>query len=92
MVTTAVDEFKADTAWAKYAGHIQSLSNRHTGICEVTLTEPGTLAQNLGLTITGNYHKYDSLKIIGPINGKDIAVLRMIGMMTVNLITGKWRL
>ena len=78
--------------WSQYADHIQSLSNKHTGIYEVTLTEPGTLAKELGLTITGtdpltvsgNYSKYDSLKIAGPINGTDVGVIRFMGGRDVN--------
>ena len=73
-------------AWPQYADHIQSAAEKHTGIWEVTVTEPGTLAQELGLTITGtdplvidgNYSKYDKLKISGPINGTDIGVIRFM--------------
>ena len=80
----AVEVYKSK--WPQYADHIQSLSNRHTGIYEVTLTESGTLAEALGITITGtdpitvkgSYSKYDSLKIVGPINGTDIGVIRII--------------
>ncbi|MBO5864762.1 MAG: leucine-rich repeat protein, partial [Bacteroidaceae bacterium] len=79
-------------AWPQYASHIQSVTEKHTGIWKVTLTEPGTLAQKLGLTITGtdpltiagNYHKYDSLKIAGPINGTDVGVIRFMGGRDVN--------
>ena len=81
----AVETYKA--AWTQYANHIQTVSSKHTGIFEVTLTEPGTLAEKLGLTITGtdpltisgNYGKYDSLKVVGPINGTDIGVIRFMG-------------
>ncbi len=80
----AVEVYKSK--WPQYADHIQSLSNRHTGIYEVTLTEPGTLAEALGITITGtdpitvkgSYSKYDSLKIVGPINGTDVGVIRIM--------------
>jgi hypothetical protein len=86
----SVEAYK--TAWPDYADHIQSVSEKHTGIFEVTLTEPGTLAEKLGLTITGtdpltisgNYHKYDKLKISGPINGTDIGVIRHMGGRDVN--------
>ena len=86
----AVETYKA--AWAQYANHIQTVSSKHTGIFEVTLTEPGTLAEKLGLTITGtdpltisgNYGKYDSLKVVGPINGTDIGVIRFMGGRDVN--------
>ena len=88
--TESVDAYKA--AWSQYADHIQSVGEKHTGIWEVTLTEPGTLAQELGLTITGtnpliidgNYNKYDKLKISGPINGTDIGVIRFMGGRDVN--------
>ncbi|MBQ2126913.1 MAG: leucine-rich repeat protein, partial [Bacteroidaceae bacterium] len=86
----AVETYKE--YWSLFADHIQSLSNKHTGIYEVTLTEPGTLAEALGITITGtdpltisgNYSKYDSLKIVGPINGTDVGVVRFMGGRDVN--------
>ena len=86
----AVEAYKS--AWSQYADHIQSVNNKHTGIFEVTLTEPGTLAEALGLTITatdpltivGNYSKYDSLKVAGPVNGTDIGVIRFMGGRDVN--------
>lgn len=86
----AVQAYK--TAWSEYANHIQSVSNKQTGILEVTLTEAGTLAHQLGLKIVGtdplviegNYSKYDSLKISGPINGTDIGVIRFLGGRDVN--------
>ena len=79
-------------AWPQYADHIQSVGGKHTGIWEVIVTEPGTLAQKLGLTITGtnpleiegNYSKYDRLKISGPINGTDIGVIRIMAGRDVN--------
>ena len=81
----AVETYKS--AWPQYENHIQTVTNKQTGIFEVTLTEPGTLAEKLGLTITGtdpltisgNYNKYDSLKIVGPINGTDVGVIRFMG-------------
>ena len=87
---TAVEAYKE--AWPQYADHIQSVSQKYTGIWEVTLTEPGTLAQELGLTITGtnpliidgSYNKYEQLKISGPINGTDIGVIRFLGGKDVN--------
>ena len=82
---SVVNDYK--TAWPLYADHIQSANGKHTGIWEVTVTEPGTLAQELGLTIIGtnplvidgNYSKYDRLKISGPINGTDVGVIRFMG-------------
>ena len=87
---SAVQAYK--TAWSEYTNHIQSVSNKQTGILEVTLTEAGTLANQLGLKIVGNnplviegnYSKYDSLKISGPINGTDIGVIRFLGGRDVN--------
>lgn len=87
---TSVEEYLA--AWPQYADHIQTVGKKHKGIVEVTLTEPGTLAEALGLTITGrdpltidgNYNKYDSLKIVGPINGTDVGVIRFMGGRDVN--------
>jgi hypothetical protein len=86
----AVDTYKQQ--WSLFADHIQAISTKPTGITEVTLTEPGTLAEKLGLTITGtdpltisgNYSKYDSLKIVGPINGTDMGVIRFMGGRDVN--------
>ncbi|MBQ1178502.1 MAG: leucine-rich repeat protein, partial [Bacteroidaceae bacterium] len=86
----AVKTYK--TKWPAHADHIQAISTKHTGIYEVTLTEPGTLAEKLGLTITstdpltisGNYSKYDSLKVVGPINGTDVGVIRFMGGRDVN--------
>ena len=86
----AVETYKSK--WELYAEHIQAVSTKPTGIFEVTLTEPGTLAEALGLiitgtdplTISGNYNKYDSLKIAGPINGTDVGVIRFLGGRDVN--------
>ena len=87
---TSIEVYKA--AWPQYANHIQSVVKKHTGVWKVTVTEPGTLAKALGLTITGtdpltitgNYHKYDSLKVDGPIDGTDIGVIRFLGGRDVN--------
>ena len=86
----AVQTYKA--AWPAHDNHIQAVSTKPTGITEVTLTEPSTLAEKLGLTITGtnpltirgNYNKYDSLKVVGPINGTDVGVIRIMGGRDVN--------
>ena len=87
---SVVNTYKA--AWSQYADHIQSAAGVHTGIWDVTVTKPGTLAQELGLTITGtnpliidgSYNKYEQLKISGPINGTDIGVIRFLGGKDVN--------
>ena len=86
----SVETYKS--AWSQYAEHIQSVANKHTGIWEITLEAPETLAEKLGLSITGtdplmisgNYSKYDSLKIAGPMNGTDIGVIRFLGGRDVN--------
>ncbi len=75
------------TKWAAVANHINGLSERQSSIKTVVLTEPGTLAQALGCTYTydsdaeikGNYAQYEGLRIIGPIDGRDIGVLRIMG-------------
>ena len=76
--------------WYSVADHIQGIS-KHQGLKVVTLTEPGTLAEKLGLTynytsnilednsLEGNYAQYDSLRIIGPLDGRDIGVIRYMG-------------
>ena len=88
---SAVEAYKS--AWGEeYASHIKSVSNKQTGILKVTLTEAGTLANKLGLetvgndplVIDGNFSKYDSLKISGPINSTDIGVIRFLGGRDVN--------
>ncbi len=78
------------TKWAAVANHINGVSQRR-GLKVVTLTEPGTLAEKLGLEydytlnpflnnhLKGNYAQYDSLRIIGPIDGRDIGVIRYMG-------------
>jgi hypothetical protein len=84
----AVETYKAQ--WAGVADHINGISQRH-GLKEVTLTKAGTLAKALGLIydytedvfrdnhLYGNYAQYDSLRISGPLNGKDIGVIRYMG-------------
>ncbi len=76
--------------WYSVADHIQGIS-KHCGLKVVTLTEPGTLAEKLGLkynytdnifsdnSLEGNYAQYDSLRIIGPLDGRDIGVIRYMG-------------
>lgn len=78
-------------AWPQYADHIIGFrADYKPELTEVTLTEAGTLGDKLGLNvtmdsaddvgrITGNYHLIRGLKINGPINGKDIAVIRLLG-------------
>ncbi|MGN0281549.1 MAG: leucine-rich repeat protein, partial [Prevotella sp.] len=77
-------------AWAQYADHIYGYRSENSDITEVTLTEAGTLGEKLGLTvpmdspddvgsICGDYYKINGLKVNGPINGKDIAVIRLLG-------------
>ena len=81
--TDKVSEY--ETAWSEYASYIRPLSNYNL-YKEVRVSEPGQLASKLGLTlikeddkvryIVGPYAKYDSLTVIGPLNGEDVAVLR----------------
>lgn len=61
------------------------------GLREITLEKAGTLADSLGLkynyvtgttetiTLDGGYAQYDSLRISGPLDGRDIGVLRFLG-------------
>ena len=85
---SAVTDYK--TKWAAVADHINGISQRR-GLVVVKLDEAGTLAEKLGLTydytenifsdnhLKGNYAQYDSLRIIGPLDGRDIGVLRYMG-------------
>ena len=78
-------------AWTQYADHIYGYrADEKSVLTEVTLTEAGTLGEKLGLKVTmdspddvgrisGDYYKIRGLKVNGPINGKDIAVIRMLG-------------
>ena len=73
------------SAWSEYAPYIVG-ENTYTFSKVVTVTEVGQLAKKLGLTlkkesemvryIIGPYAMYDSLTVIGPLNGEDLAVLR----------------
>ena len=73
--------------WAHVADHINGYSKQRSDIVTVTLTEPGTLAEKLGCTyqydgdanLSGNYAQYTALRIKGPIDGRDIGVLRFMG-------------
>ena len=87
----AVDAYKA--AWAEYKDYIVS-DKTYTVIREVTLTEAGTLAEKLGLYVEwsyagaaggdepryihGNYAKYDSLVVHGPLNDFDLWTIRYL--------------
>ena len=79
-------------AWVQYADHIVCDRTRNDDIKTVVLTEPGTLAEKLGMEVVmepndpsdikeirGDYTKITALKVVGPINAKDIAVLRFLG-------------
>lgn len=78
-------------AWTQYASHIIGYRpDEKSALTEVTLTEAGTLGEKLGLEVTmdapdnvgrisGDYYKIRGLKVNGKINGKDIAVIRMLG-------------
>lgn len=87
----AVNAYK--TAWAEYKDYIVS-DKTYTVIREVTLTEAGTLAEKLGLYVEwsyagaaggdepryihGNYAKYDSLVVHGPLNDFDLWTIRYL--------------
>jgi len=82
------------TAWAEYKDYIVSDASYNNNKV-VTLTEAGTLAEKLGLDVEwsytgvvagdeprylhGNYAKYDSLTISGPLNDLDLNVIRYLG-------------
>ncbi len=87
---SAVEKYKEYWTRLARAGKIKGISQRRT-LKEVHLTEPGTLADSLGLkynyvtgtsediTLDGGYAQYDSLRISGPLDGRDIGVLRFLG-------------
>lgn len=79
-------------AWSQYANHILRDKVGIKDIKTVVLTEPGTLAEKLGMEVVmepndpsdikeirGDYTKITALKVVGSINAKDIAVLRFLG-------------
>jgi len=98
----SVDAYKQ--AWAEYAQYI--VSDKENKVSKhVVLTEAGTLAEKLGLTVEksykvaiftnvmeylhGNYAQYDSLTVSGPLNGLDIAVLRYMAGEDAFTIDGR---
>ena len=80
--------------WAQYASHINPEKyNSNDEILTVELTAPNTLAEKLGLkttiedswvigkhitSISGNYSKVRKLKVVGPISGADLDVIRYL--------------
>ena len=80
---SAVDVYK--TAWPSYAQYIKSNADDHK-LTVVNVSQPGKLAEQLGLTLImngdrlrsvgGAYWKYDSLTVSGHLNGLDVGVLR----------------
>lgn len=86
------------TKWSQYADHINPENTSATSdkIRTVTLTEPNTLAEKLGLTpnyvtshpgtlestllegVRGDYTNITKLKVIGPISGGDLVLLRYL--------------
>ena len=82
----SVEAYK--TAWSEYAQYIVRDAYYYgQELKRVRTTEAGQLAGKLGLApvkesgkiryLQGdNYTKYDSLTVIGPLNGDDVAVLR----------------
>ena len=86
----AGDEKKYREAWPQYASHIKGYRKKTSPVVEITLDEPNTLANELGLTVTMGSGKYiksiagdmssiTALKVNGPIGSLDVAVLRMLG-------------
>ncbi|MBO4849294.1 MAG: leucine-rich repeat protein [Prevotella sp.] len=81
--TAKVSNYKK--AWSDYAPYIVGDDTYRINKV-VTVTDVGQLADKLGLTllkesdkvryIQGPYAKYDSLTVIGPLNGEDLAVIR----------------
>ncbi|MBQ4294320.1 MAG: leucine-rich repeat protein, partial [Prevotella sp.] len=81
--TAKVSDYKR--AWSDYAPYIVG-DDTYKINKVVTVTDVGQLATKLGLTlvkegkkvryIQGPYAKYDSLTVIGPLNGEDLAVIR----------------
>ena len=78
--------------WAEYKDYIVGIKDYKINKV-VTVNQPGELAEKLGLTIIedattvydsqvrwieGPYAKYDSLTVIGPLNGRDISVIRYL--------------
>ena len=88
VADSVVDKYKAK--WAAVADHINGLGQRRS-LKVVTVSEPGTLAKELGLSynysesifsdnsLYGNYAQFDSLRVIGTLDGRDIGVLRYLG-------------
>ncbi len=89
VADSVADAYKAK--WAAVADHINGISKRQSTIKTVVVKAPGTLAKELGCTYTyeddaklsGNYAQYEALRIIGPIDGRDIGVLRFMGGVDV---------
>ena len=89
--TAKVNAYKQ--AWPAYADYIVGMDQYDTKKT-IELTQAGTLAEKLGLSIEwsytgviagdeprylhGNYSKYDSLTISGPLNNVDLAVIRYL--------------
>lgn len=80
--------------WAQYASHINpDKTNSNDEIITVEVTAPNTLAQKLGLkanidhsiiignhvtSISGDYSRIRKLKVVGPISGADLDVIRYL--------------
>lgn len=81
---TAVATYKKQ--WADVKDHINALSKRVT-LRVIKLPKAGVLQDSLGINVdisffdnsTGNFAQYDSLRIIGPLDGKDIRAIRYLG-------------
>ncbi len=79
------------TKWPQYADHInvEKIDYAATDIITVTLTEPNTLAEALGLSkvtyrdrvlkyLRGDFSKIRKLKVVGPISGIDFDVMKYL--------------
>ena len=86
-------------AWEQYADHINADNAFYSDgdLITVELTEPNTLAEKLGLTVTtdskssvwahdyqyvtsirGDYSNVHKLRVVGPISGQDLSVIRYL--------------
>ena len=87
----AVETYKS--AWPKLAPYIKSDAEEPV-IHYVKTTKVGELAEKLGLQtimedkflmgLVGQYQKFDSLVVEGPLNGIDVGVLRFLGGANVD--------
>ncbi len=86
------------TKWPQYADHINEYVYQSNDLITVTVTEPNTLDKALGLEMSyksdwsfsnvkptgmkGSYGHISRLKVVGPISGGDLALLRHLAGYT----------